>query len=400
MKLVIVTAFFPFGKGETFLEPEMQELVDREIDFTIVPRNASGEIFHHRFSRYRQLVRAPQIFSRTILVAAVAEILRNPVGSLKAIVRIFVASSARIMLKNLAVVPKGLWLGREVRESQVTHIHCHWAGTTATLAWLASMISGVPWSCTAHRWDICENNQLVPKYHAASFFRFISASGLRMAGEIGVPVETKAKVIHMGVPFPETLLPDAAAGRTVVVCPANLLPVKGHRYLLEAIAILKDSATPLSLLVAGDGPLEDELHRAAEALQLTGQVTFCGRVDHAALLALYARREVGVVVLPSLDLGNHEHEGIPVALIEAMAYGIPVVATATGGIPELLAGGAGILVPEADAGALANALRQAATDSELRSHLIAAGRERVHADYDVRQITTQMVHLMERTMGV
>ena len=73
---------------------------------------------------------------------------------------------------------------------------------------------------------------------------------------------------------------------------------------------------------------------------------------------MYREGRVGMVVLPSVDLGNNLHEGIPVALIEAMSYNIPVVGTHTGGIPELLEGGAGLIVPDKDPAALADAIER------------------------------------------
>ena len=82
---------------------------------------------------------------------------------------------------------------------------------------------------------------------------------------------------------------------------------------------------------------------------------FVGQVSHTQILEMYVANQVRAVVVPSIDLGNNLHEGIPVSLMEAMAHGVPVVSTTTGGIPELLADGAGILVPPENPQALADA---------------------------------------------
>jgi glycosyltransferase involved in cell wall biosynthesis len=91
-----------------------------------------------------------------------------------------------------------------------------------------------------------------------------------------------------------------------------------------------------------------------------------------------------------VDLGGGVHEGLSVALIEAMAYGVPTVATRTGGLPELVDGGAGVLVPPADAGALADALEGVLVSSDLRAGLVYAGRRRVEEEFDVAAIAREL----------
>ena len=113
------------------------------------------------------------------------------------------------------------------------------------------------------------------------------------------------------------------------------------------------------------------------------------------LLQLYAEGRVSMAVLASVDLGDGLHEGIPVSLIEAMGYGVPVIGTMAGGTPELLSGGAGLLVPPADINALADAISLLATNPELRRKLGAAGRKRVEQEFDVRGIVSELVRLMQ-----
>jgi glycosyltransferase involved in cell wall biosynthesis len=99
---------------------------------------------------------------------------------------------------------------------------------------------------------------------------------------------------------------------------------------------------------------------------------------------MYREHSVDCVVLPSLD------EGLSVALVEAMAHGVPVVATAVGGVPELLEGDAGVLVPPRDAEALADALASVLGSPERRAHLARAGRRRVETEFDVEAIAREL----------
>jgi glycosyltransferase involved in cell wall biosynthesis len=172
--------------------------------------------------------------------------------------------------------------------------------------------------------------------------------------------------------------------------------VKGHKYLIEAVAILKKQGLEVRLLIAGQGELCSRLQKQVQESRLCDQVRFLGQISHSELLGLYRDGNIGMVVLPSIDLGNGEHEGIPVSLIEAMSYGVPVVSTLTGGIPELLKDGAGLLVPPGDPLALAAAIELLIKDSRLRDQLAEAGRKRVMDEYSVEKIIDELAAHFEQ----
>jgi glycosyltransferase involved in cell wall biosynthesis len=116
-----------------------------------------------------------------------------------------------------------------------------------------------------------------------------------------------------------------------------------------------------------------------------------GTVPHAELLAEYRDRAPDCVVLPSLDLGGGIHEGLSVALVEAMAHAIPAISTTTGGQPELLGQGAGVLVPPRDVTALAAALGGVLGSPDLHTELSRAGRRRIEQEFDVDIIADELV---------
>jgi len=120
-------------------------------------------------------------------------------------------------------------------------------------------------------------------------------------------------------------------------------------------------------------------------LGLAHVVTFLGQLSHDELIDHYRTGSVDVVALASVSEGGRMAEGIPVSLIEAMSFGIPVVAADSGGVSELVDDTTGILVPMRDPPALADALHRLALDPELADRLGASGRERIRADYDIRR---------------
>jgi glycosyltransferase involved in cell wall biosynthesis len=256
---------------------------------------------------------------------------------------------------------------------------------------------------TLHRWDIAENNMLKLKVERSAFVRCISEDGRREVLRIvGEQLQHKVKVLHMGVRLPDSPLEKSCLTQQVFViaCPANLVPKKGHRFLIEAYALLRERGVRnFKCLIIGDGPLETELRRQVRELGLEEVVKFMGRLPHSDLLRMYERGEVDAVVLPSIVTEDGEKEGIPVALMEAMAYGIPVISTQTGGIPELLEGGAGVLVPQGSSQALADAMTELIQNENIRAKLAQFGRAKVEAEFDLILNTKLLLQLMMKSMG-
>ena len=183
----------------------------------------------------------------------------------------------------------------------------------------------------------------------------------------GPPAEARAE---LGIP------PDAPVVGTV----GNLTPKKDHGTLLQAAAILRRTVPGVRVVIIGQGPLEAELRRRSRELGLEGTVELAGfRTDAFRLMAGF-----DVFALCS------RYEGLPVSLLEAMAVGLPVVATRVGGNAEVVEDGAqGLLIPPGDPGRLARALDRLLADERLRRRLGDAGRRRA-ARFDIREAVRRM----------
>lgn len=406
MRIIYITSSMPYGAGETFVMLEVEEVRKQGHEVLIVPMHPRGPLLHTVAKPLLEYVSSQPLLSPRIAKWAAEVFVRAPIRTLRALSWLFRAHSAKVLLKNLAVYPKGLWLACVAREWRADHIHAHWAATTATMALVASEVSGISWSFTAHSWDITDwsfstatpgaakHTLLSLKVSQACFVRFISRSGLEKAGLPESGASPKVFVLHMGVELgdhPKIRHEDGRGRAPVVCCPAEFIPVKGHEYLIKAAAILQERGVDLELWLAGKGVLEEELREQREALNRSNRVIFLGMLPHQRLMELYRRGEVDIVALPSVDLGGGEHEGLPVSLIEAMSYRVPVVSTTTGGIPELLGGGAGVMVPPADPMALAEAIGRLIQDPELRERQGDAGRKRVEESYSKKEIAGELI---------
>jgi colanic acid/amylovoran biosynthesis glycosyltransferase len=393
MHLVYVTVALPFSFGETYIVPEILELQRRGHRVTVIPIRPGHLVIHEDARLLTESTIAEPLLSLPIVGSALVEIVRAPLLVLRSALLIATSRNVRVLLKNLVVFPKGLWLARVARRQGVDHIHAHFASTSATVALVASIVSGIPWSFTAHRWDISENNLLDKKAQVAKFARAIDArGGQELATLVGLH-HHKVRVIHMGVVLHAPGLEREGRpprGPLRVLLGARFDEFKGHRYALEAVTRLKSTGIDVWLHCAGDGPLKGTFEKYASTLDVLDRVQFPGLLDHQELLIQLQDQRWDVALLPSIETSEHR-EGIPVFLIEAMAAGVPSVATNTGGIPELLEGGAGVLIPQQDAEVVAEALAKLAGDGDLRRQLADAGVRRVRDHFTIESTVSALL---------
>lgn len=173
-----------------------------------------------------------------------------------------------------------------------------------------------------------------------------------------------------------SLVPDHFDG-CVLVSVGRLVEAKDHFTLLAALAELRDQAAPVFLVLVGDGELRSDLESAVTRHRLEDHVVLAGqRSDVPELLS-----GADVFVMSS------KREGLPMAVLEAMSAGLPVVSTDVGGIPEVVEDGlSGVLVPPGQPKALARALASLAADPGRREALACAARRRVVEHFDIRRV--------------
>ncbi len=399
MTVLYLTCDYPYGPHEAFLTAEVSALRHLGLRLILVPRTPPRLAVHQDAARHADCTVRRPLLDGGIAASAAVMVLRHPWRVFRALALIVRSHRPSVVVRNLLVLPKALWCARLAQEEGVAHIHAQWALTTATMAMVAGEVAGIPWSFTAHRADIVANNLLALKVRRASWVRFISQSGLALAQGQGVRLAGNEAVVHMGVEMPCSPVSVPASGSHLVICPAMYLPVKGHRYLLDAVALLVARGVPIAVWLAGSGTDGLALHDAVAERGLGGIVHLKGPVPHNLLLGEYRSGRVAAVVLPSVDLGNGEHEGIPVALMEAMAHGLPVVGTKTGGISELLHDGAGLLVPPMDPEALADGIQRLLSDRALALETGRAGRCRIEEEFEIGSVARRLCQGMEVGFG-
>ena len=199
--------------------------------------------------------------------------------------------------------------------------------------------------------------------------------------QMGCPRE-KLTLQRTTVPLPDgaELPANPENGAWRIIQAARLIPKKGIEFSLRAFSEFRRSAPNARLVIAGEGPLRKELESLAAALEVSDAVEFTGFLDQAAL---QGRLEGSHVYLhPSQTVQGRDQEGVPNAMLEAMAFGLPVVATCHGGIPEAVRNGQdGILVPEGDVDAIVRALCQITGQPAAYKAFSVSAQERVRTEF-------------------
>ena len=288
--------------------------------------------------------------------------------------------------ENLWAFLAGFHLARRCKEEAIEHIHAPWASGPATAAWVAARLTGLPFTFTARAWDIYPPDALIrEKIAEAEFVRSETDANIRhLMALSGAPAE-KFRLTYNGVP-----LAAKTEAAVAMIAPVKLLAIgrfvakKGFDQLIRAARLLKDRGIDVTVTFAGDGPLGDELKRLTGELGLGDRIAFPGYVSYDRVGELFEAADM--VVMPCVIAASDDRDGIPTVILEALLYRLPVVSTAVSGIPELIENElTGMLVPERDPEALAEAIARLAANRDFALTLAETGRARVRERFDAER---------------
>ena len=296
-------------------------------------------------------------------------------------------------------------LATSIRRSGARHVHAQHADYLADAAMAAAECLGLPFSFSGHAHDLYTNSgRLMEKIRKASFVTTCTAFNERYLKEMcatkGGPGFESSKIIRVyhGVDLERFGYSRATGPGERLITVTRLKEKKGFPYLLDALAQLKSGGTEFTLDVYGDGDQKESIEARVEDLGLGDRVTLRGAIEHDRIPE--ALKQSGIFVLPCVVLPDQDRDGIPNTIIEALSCGVPVVSTAISGIPEVIRDGdSGLLVPERDAGALAEALRRLIADEDLRKRCGEQGRRVVESAFSLAATGTALAGLFRKAAG-
>jgi len=270
-----------------------------------------------------------------------------------------------------------------LRAAGVRHLHAHFAAGAALDALRLSRFLGVPWSVTAHAYDIYQRPEnLELKLRDAAF----ATSGCdytvdELRRVAGPGYADRMHRVVMGVDAGRFRRSGPLPGGRRVVAVGRLVEKKGFAHLIAAALLLEQAGEPLDeLVLVGEGPLAADLRAAAAALP-AGRVRFAGRRDPDGVRALLEQSDL--LAMPSVVAADGDRDSMPVVVKEALAMELLVVASDAVGLPEIVRPPAGTLVPPGDPAALARGIASALSlGLEDRAAAGRAGRELVRREAD------------------
>jgi len=394
-RILYVVSLFPCW-SETFIAREIATLVARGADVRILSLKAPSEaLVQPAAAALLQRVRHP--LPRAAALAARA---RGLAAAPAAFATIAGRLAARLvgrpveLAKSLEALARGAEQLAWARAFDPDVIHAHWGTYPSTAAWALARALGKPFGFTTHAHDIFVHDHLLAeKIAAAAVPVTISRFNVEWLATHATPdARARLSVVHCGVDL--AALPFRAEGREpgTILAVGRLDAIKGFDVLVEAVALLARQGRRVRCRIIGAGPREADLRARVERLGLGAAFELAGARPEPEVRAALAA--ASVFVLPSVVTPSGDRDGIPVSLMEAMAAGTPVVSTRVSGIPELVEDEReGLLVPERDAPALAEALARLLDDPALGARLAEAARAKVEREFDAAREAGKLLDL-------
>ena len=280
------------------------------------------------------------------------------------------------------------------RREGLGHIHAHFANAPTAVAHFAHLMSGIPFSFTAHAKDIYLSRPAVLRRHmqAAQFTATCTGYNADHLRRLAPGVDPgKIRLVYHGIDLGSFAAspdrpPPAGAARPRILAVGRLVPKKGHEDLIAACAVLRDQGVAFECEIVGSGPLRESLSAEIRRHDLEDRVSLRGAMTHAELIDHYRRARLFVLAPRIAEDGDRD--GIPNVIAEAMAVGVPVVATDVSGIPELVRHErTGLLAPSRGPGALAAAMQRLLDDRGLAERLATAARDLLTREFDLWKTT-------------
>lgn len=328
---------------------------------------------------YREVRFAPVAFGLASAAAAFHFLAKAPATWLRTFISLIALPHKPpvLTLRAVALMMKGAWIAREIeRAGGCRQVHAHFALAQTEVAMAVSGLLSCPFSFTAHARDIYAHPSALPeKIRAAAVVVTCTAYNVGHLRQIcpEVPQE-RIRLVHHGVDAPQH--PRSESGVPTLLAAGRLIEKKGFDTLIEACRLLSARGVEFRCRIFGTGPLLEPLRRQVQAAGLAGRVDLPGWVAPESLADEMSC--AAAFTMPSRISKGGDRDGIPNVVLEAMAAGLPVVATAVSGLPEAVVHGkTGFLVAPDQPAALAGVLEPLLVDRDLAGRLGAAGRTRI-----------------------
>ncbi len=389
---------------ETFVAEEIRRIIGlgRQVTIYSLLPPKPGPV-HPVSAELQPVVRyAPALYAPALWLAQLKSMFRQPKTYFRLIRTLSIqrSFSISIYLKRLVIFLKSVWLAEVMRKRQIQSIHTHFAWLSAVSAAIISALIHRPYTLTTHAFDIYSSKSDLFHWTTDAADRLITISDYNKRAMLEKNPSLTASKIHVircGVDLDAfRLVPDRCIGETIqLTSVGSLIEKKGHTLLIQACKELKTRGIRFHCVIIGEGSLEPSLRALIQELDVQDEVVLVGRQTQT-----WVRERLGqtdIFVLACVVTQDGDRDGIPVAIMEAMAMGVPVISTPVTGIPELIQHDTtGLLTPEQDARQLAEAILRLAQDQSLREKLSRQGRKMIEQNYDIQKNVNQLLAVFQQ----
>ncbi|MBI4358113.1 MAG: glycosyltransferase [Candidatus Omnitrophica bacterium] len=383
-KIAFIVSKFPCY-DEAFILREIYALSKKMDIFVFSLKKSEEKVLHDQARELSpRTIYVPYFFSLQILAACLEICLRHPLRYWRALKRLVFGNfrSPHFLIKSLAFFPKAIYLARWLQKSSVTHIHAYWATYPASVALVASEITGIPFSFTGHAHDIyLDTTHLKEKIMRSAFVTTCTQQNKTHLMNVA-PRYNRNQIIvnYHGVELSSFDVNGKVRNKRFEILSVGTLHYyKGFQYLIPALGLLRDKGLDFKCTIVGGGPLESDLRKHIRLLNLEPYVLMTGPLKQSEILPYYKRADLLVLMAQP-----EWHWGIPNVLIEALAAKTPVITTRFGSVDELVKENeTGLLVAPRDPPALAAATEKLYRDDFFRQKLAEAGCRVVSALFDL-----------------
>lgn len=410
--IAVITNYFP-ALTETFINNEINGLKKRNISIKTfsIRKPQIDSISKESHNLFYSTIYLLPINIINFLKAHCYFIFRHPLRYMRLLIFLMTRnySDNRLHKKNRLRTffhfCEGVYLAKLIKDdSNIKHIHAHYANHSTTLAMVVSELTKIPFSFTAHAYDIWADNLfLKEKVNAAKFVITCAKYGKEVIlKNHNIINPDKITTIYHGVNIEKFKMKERENQNKKENRKINILTIgrlvveKAQKNLILACKTLKEEGYDFQCNIIGDGPLFKDLQEVIFKNKLDKVVSLVGKVFQEEIVKYYQNADI--VVLPSIRIKINgteiDSDNLPNVLLESLSMGIPSIASNIAAIPELIKHKeTGILVQPDDVGAIADAIKLLIKDKKLANNIAENGRTFICENFDVEKSLDQIVKL-------
>lgn len=279
---------------------------------------------------------------------------------------------------------------------RIDHLHAHFAHDPALIAYLVHLMTGIPFSFTAHARDLYQvpEQVLTDRIRRAKAVVTCCRANLDYLNQIVPSQQSKFSLVYHGVNLkdfqPHSSAETGSASKSpLILSVGRLVEKKGFQDLLQALLIVKEKGEDFQCAIYGDGPLCNELRDWIAEHNMAGEVLLMGDRTQQELISVY--QNATFFILTPVQTEDGDRDGIPNVIVEAMVMGLPVITTAVSGIPELVENNRnGLLYQPHDVEGISSGIIELLHDTQKRRQLGSAGSKKVMEQFDITQAAQRL----------